>query len=56
MKKSSKNKDTIDFYEDIYKKVRRGWGDVDPRTKVLKSKKKYNRKKEKQKWKKEIND
>ena len=55
MKKSSK-KDTINFYDDVYRKIRKTWGDVDPRTKVLQSKKKYNRKKEKHKWKKEIDD
>jgi len=49
-------KDKIDFYEDVYKKVRRNWGDVDPRTKILKSKKKYKRAVEKNQWKKDLDD
>ena len=55
MKKSSKN-NNIDFYDDVYKKLRKNWGPIDPREKVLKSKKKYKRSIEKRKHKKEIND
>ena len=55
MKKSSK-KDTIDFYDDVYKRVRKTWGDVVPVQKVLRSKKSYKRSVEKRKWKKELND
>ena len=56
MKKSSKN-NNIDFYDDVYKKLRKNWGSIDPREKVLKSKKKkYKRSIEKRKHKKEIND
>jgi len=51
--KKPKDKWTVDFLES-YKKVRKSWGAIDPRTTVKKSKKKYNRKKENQKWKKEL--
>ena len=52
--RDKKDKWTIYFLES-YKKVRKSWGVTDPRTTVKQSKKKYNRKKEKQKWKKDLN-
>lgn len=33
-----------DKFYDTYKKIRRDWADVKPITKVMKNKKKYNRK------------
>lgn len=45
----------INTYQ-IYKKVRKDWGNVKPFTKVKQSYKQYNRKKEKQNWKKEIEE
>ena len=51
--KPKKKEMTISQYE-LYKKTRKDWGEIDPRTKVKDSQKKYNRKKEKQKWQKEI--
>jgi len=43
-KKKNKPKDYIDMY-DVYKKVRKSWGDVNPVTKIVPDKKKYTRKK-----------
>ena len=53
--KKPKDKWAIDWLE-TYKKVRKDWGVTDPRTKIKQSKKKYNRRKEKLKWKKELDD
>ncbi len=47
-------KSTTDLVE-RYKRVRKGWGDITPYTKVKESKKRYNRKKENKKWRKEVN-
>ena len=52
--KPIKKKQTITQYE-LYKKTRKDWGELDPRTTVKENKKKYNRKKENRKWKKELN-
>jgi len=51
----SSEKDTIDFYEDIYKKMRKTWK-INPVERVVKSKKKYKRSIEKHKWKKDLDD
>ncbi len=51
--KAKKKEKVITQYE-LYKKTRKDWGNIDPRTTVKDSAKKYNRNKEKKKWKKEI--
>ena len=50
--KESSEKDTIDFYKDVYKKVRKTWK-INPVERVVKSKKKYKRSVEKNSWKRE---
>lgn len=47
------NKQTLTWLE-IEKRVRKDWGQISPVTKIKKSKKKYNRKKEKKDWNKNI--
>lgn len=52
--KKSDDKPNTDWLKN-YKRIRKDWGDVNPSTKVSKNKKKYNRKKEDKKWRKEVN-
>lgn len=53
---SKQKRKESDTWFDSYKKVRKTWGDVDPRTTIKKSKKDYNRKKEKKKWRDALNE
>jgi hypothetical protein len=40
----------------VWKKIRKTWGDIDPQTKIEKSKDVYDRNEEKQKFKKSFKD
>jgi len=56
MEKNNKEIDSFKLnWYDSYKKIRKKWY-IKPVTKIKESDKKYNRKKEKKKWKKAINE